>query len=263
MPRDSTAVTLFVVVCLASVLLVGTAGALSVSVTQEGPDISVEVTEGGDPVEDAKVSVSGVTTETPLDGEYSTDGNGMVFFDEEDVAELSGVIHIRITVEADGSYRSDLTTLTRSPEIESPPLGNRISVSLGKSVSKTRGTVEGRMDALRSNASQIHRTATHVDETLERLGNVRFEREVLGRELAAGDISASEFYIRRVEKTGEAVLLRSSLRETVEHLSEYEDSRLREEGVDTEELEALGDELRSGGNVDTNRRIVEEVEEAR
>jgi hypothetical protein len=263
MPRKSTAVVLFAVVCLASVPLVGAAGALSVSVTQEGPEVFVEVTEGGEPVEDAKVSVSGVTTETPLDGEYSTGEDGRVTFDDGDVAELSGVIHLRISVEADGSYRSELTTLTRSPEVESPPLGQRMSVSLGRSVSETRGKVEGRMDAIRTDASQIRRTAEHVDETLQRLGNVRFEREVLGRELAAGDITASEFYIRRVEKAGEAALLRSSLIETVEHLSAYGDERLREEGVDAEELEALREELTRGGGIDTNRRILEEVTEER
>lgn len=261
MPRKSTAVTLFVAVCLASVFLVGAAGALSVSVTQEGSEVFVEVTEGGEPVEDAKVSVSGVTTETPLDGEYSTDEDGRVSFDDDDVAGLSGVIHLRISVEADGSYKSDLTTLTRSPEVESPPLGQRISVSLGRSVSETRGTVEGRMDAIRTNASQIRRTATHVDGTLERLGNVRFEREVLGRNLAAGDITASEFYIRRVEKTGESALLRSSLRETVEHLSAYGDERLREEGIDTVELEVIRDELNRGSRIDTNRRILEDTTE--
>ena len=257
MPRNSTAAVLLVAVCLASVLLVGAAGALSISVTEEGSNVSLQVTEAGEPVENAQVTVSGVTGETPLDGEYMTNSDGKVSFEEEKVAELSGVVNLRITVEAGGSYKSALTTLTRSPEIDSPPMGQRMSVSLSKSISETRGKVEGRMDALRTNASQIRRTAKHVDETVVRLTNTRFERQVLGRRLAAGDITASEFYVRSVEMSGEVALLRSSLRETVRHLSEYDQERLREEGVNTRELEALRNELERENRVNTNRRLLE------
>lgn len=258
MQRTSVAVVVLVSVCLASVLLVGTAGALSVSVTDQGSTVSLQVTENGEPVEGAVVSVSGVSEETPLDGEYVTNGEGRVVFEEEDVSEISGVVNLRITVEADGSYRSALTTLTRSPEIDSPPMGQRMSVSLHESVSETRGTIEGRMDALRTNASQIHRTAEHVDETVVRLSNTRFERQVLGRRLAAGDITASEFYIRSVETAGEVALLRNSLRETVRHLSGYDEERLRQEGVNVEDLEALRNNLENGTRVDTNRRLLDE-----
>lgn len=257
MPRNSTAVALLVAVCLASVFLVGTAGALSIGVTEEGSNVSLQVTDGGEPVENAQVTVSGVTGETPLDGEYVTNSDGRVIFEEEKVAELSGVVNLRITVEAGGSYKSALTTLMRSPEIDSPPMGQRMSVSLSKSVSETRGKVEGRMDALRTNASQIRRTAEHVDETVVRLTNTQFERRVLGRRLAAGDITASEFYVRSVEMAGEVALLRSSLRETVRHLSEYDEGRLREEGVNTQELKALRNELKRGNRIDTDRRILE------
>ena len=257
MSKKSAAFTVFVVFSLASVVLVGTAGALSVSVTEEGSSISVEVTENGNPVKDGSVTVSGVTRETPLDGRYTTNEDGMIVFDEDAVSDISGVVHLRITVEAGSSYKSALATVTRSPELDSSPMGQRMSMSLHKSVSETRGTVESRMDARRSTVSDVRRTAEQVDEMLVRLSNVRFERQALGRNLATGDISVSEFYLRAVENSGEEAMLRRSIEETVSHLSEFDEETLEENGIDTEELSDLRREVKAGQEINANERLVD------
>ena len=257
MSRKSVAFAVFVAVCLASVALAGTAGALSVSVTEGESTISVEVTENGDPVQGADVTVSGVAEETPLDGEYTTDENGRVVFAGSSVSGLSGVVHLRINVESGPSYKSAIATLTRSPELDSSPMGQRMSMSLHESVSKTRGTVESRMDARRSTVSDVRRTAEQVDEMLVRLSNVRFERQALGRNLATGDISVSEFYLRAVENSGEEAMLRRSIEETVSHLSEFDEETLEENGIDTEELSDLRREVKAGQEINANERLVD------
>lgn len=256
MSKKSVAFTVFVILSLSLVTLVGTAAALSISVTEEGSSISVEVTEDGAPVEGADVMVSGVTGETPLDGEYTTDQNGRVVFDTESVSEVSGVVNLRITVESGSSYKSALATVTRSPQLDSSPMGQRMSMNLHESVSKTRGTVESRMDTRRSTESDIRQTAERVDEMLLRLSDVRFERQALGRNLATGDISVSEFYLRAVENSGEEVLLRNSIREKVRHLSSFEEEALRENRVDTEELNDLLQEIESNREINADERLV-------
>lgn len=252
MSRNPVAVAVFVAV-LASVLLVGTAGALSVSVTEEGSSISVDVTQDGEPVEDAKVTVSGVTGETPLDGDYATDEDGKVVFDEERVSELSGVVNLRITVDTGTSYKSALATVTRSPEIDSPPMGQRMSMNLQESVSGTRGTIESRLDT--ESRSEVHRTAESVEYLLMRLDDVQFEREALGRNLATGDITVTEFYLRAVENAGERMLIRSSLETQVMHLKEMDEDMLRDEGIDTDALDALVSEIEDDRGINTDRRL--------
>ncbi len=252
MTRNPVAVAVFVAV-LASVLLVGTAGALSVSVTEEGSSISVDVTQDGEPVEDAKVTVSGVTGETPLDGDYATDEDGKVVFDEERVSELSGVVNLRITVDTGTSYKSALATVTRSPEIDSPPMGQRMSMNLQESVSGTRGTIESRLDT--ESRSEVHRTAESVEYLLMRLDDVQFEREALGRNLATGDITVTEFYLRAVENAGERMLIRSSLETQVMHLKEMDEDMLRDEGIDTDALDALVSEIEDDRGINTDRRL--------
>jgi len=246
----------FVALCLASVALVGTAAALSISVTEGGSSISVEVTDDGAPVEDADVMVSGVTKETPLDGEYTTDENGRVVFDDESVSEVSGVVNLRITVESGSSYKSALATVTRSPELDSSPMGQRMSMNLHESVSKTRGTVESRMDTRMGTESDIRQTAERVDEMLVRLSDVRFERQALGRNLATDDISVSEFYLRAVENSGEEVLLKNSIREKVRYLSSFDEETLRENSVSTKELNDLLREIKSNREINADERLV-------
>ena len=256
MSRKSVAFAVFVAVCLASVALAGTAGALSVSVTEGESTISVEVTENGDPVQGADVTVSGVAEETPLDGEYTTDENGRVVFAGSSVSGLSGVVHLRINVESGPSYKSAIATLTRSPELDSSPMGQRMSMNLHKSVSKTRGTVEGRLDSRRM--TDIRRTAEDIDEMLVRLSDVRFEREALGRNLATGDISVSEFYLRAVENSGREALLRNSIREKVHYLNSFDEDTLRKNGVETDELGALVREVNGNLEIDADERLVPE-----
>jgi len=258
MSKKSVAVVVLAVFALTSVLLVGTAGALSVSVTQDSSSVSVEVTENGEPVEGASVSVSGVSEETPLDGEYVTDSNGRVVFGDDRIEQLSGIVNLRITVDHEGSFKSAITTLARSPEIGSPPMGQRMSMSLHKSVADTRGTIESRLYAEKTNPSEIRQTAEEIDGMLVRLDDVRFERQALGRNLATGDISVSEFYLRMVENAGEEARLISSLGVTVRHLSSYDDGRLRANGVDVEELEALLNEIESDQRIDANQRLTNE-----
>jgi hypothetical protein len=257
MSKKSVAFTVFVAFCLASVALVGTAGALSISVTEEGSSISVEVTDDDAPVENADVTISGVTEETPLDGEYTTDGEGMVVFDGEGVSELSGVVHLRITVDTGSSYKSALATVTRSPELDSSPMGQRMSMSLQESVSETRGVIESRMSVEMSTASEIRQTAEDVDEMLVSLSNVRFERQALGRNLATGDISVSEFYLRSVEYTGEEIMLKNSIEETVRYLDGFGNETLSQNGVNTDELNALIQEIEGNQDINADERLTD------
>ena len=255
MSKKSVAVVVLVVFILTSVLLVGTAGALSVSVTQDSSGVSVEVTDNNEPVEGASVTVSGVSDVTPLDGEYVTDNNGRVVFGDESIEQLSGIVNLRITVEHEDSFKSAITTLARSPEIGSPPMGQRMSMSLHKSVADTRGTIESRLNTEMTDSSETRRIAEQIDEMPVRLDDVRFERQALGRNLATGDITVSEFYLRIVENAGEEARLISSLGVTVRHLSSYDDETLRESGVDVQELDSLLEEIESERGIDATERL--------
>ncbi|MCX2818048.1 hypothetical protein EGH25_01595 [Haladaptatus sp. F3-133] len=253
--RAST--TVFVSLLIGIVLLTGTAGALSVTVAEGESDITVEVSQEGDGVGGANVTVSGVTGETPLDGEYVTNDDGRVVFDEDATSQLSGVIHLRVTVDHAGSYKSVLTTFTRGPEAGSTPIGHRISMSLQEPVAGTHGKIMGRLNAGDEGGSEVHATADRIDILLSNLSDAKFRREVLGRDLAAGEISASEFYLGAVKNARRSAMLRGALNENVDVLTDYDDERLRDEGIDVRELQALNESLNRGGAVDTDRRLLE------
>jgi hypothetical protein len=256
MQRVPTGVVVLGVVVFALVSAAGTAGALSVTVAEEGEEISIIVTDEGDPVREADVSISGVTRETVLDGEYETDWDGRVTFNRQQTQDLSGVVHLRITVESGGSYKSVLTTLTRSSEVGPSPMGHRMSMSLQDSVAGTRGKVEGRL-ATANSGEEVEATAGRVDSLLRDLGDAQFRREVLGRDLSAGEISPSEFYLEAVKNAGRSASIRNALKENVEYLISYEEERLLESGVDVQELNELHDEIQDG-RIDTDRRILGE-----
>jgi len=257
MTKKSAALAALVGLVLAVVLVAGTAGALSVSVAEGESEITVEVTEGGEPVEGADVTVSGVTGETPLDGEYVSDENGDVVFGEGLTSELSGVVHVRVTVETAGSYKSVLTTFARGPASGSTPVGHRMSMSLQEPVASTHGKVMGRLDTGASEGG-VRATADRVDALLANLSETGFRREVLGRDLAAGEISASEFYLGAVKNARRSATVRGALEENVGYLSGHDDDRLREAGVDVGELASLRRSLSEGGGVDTDRRLLDE-----
>lgn len=258
MTRIPSAVVVFIALLVAAVVLTGTASALSVSVAEGESDITVEVTEGGSPVPNANVTVSGVTGETPLDGEYLTDENGRVSFGGEKTSELSGIVHLRVTVESSGSYKSILTTFTRGPDADSSPMGHRMSMSFQESVASTHGKIVGRLDAAETEDSGVRATAKRVDTLLANLSETKFRREVLGRDLAAGEISASEFYLEAVKNARRSSTIRGALEENVGRLSRYSDERLREEGVDAGDVKSLRESLRQGRSVDTDTRLIEE-----
>lgn len=258
MSRLPVFVFVFGVVLLGAVSLAGTATALSVTVAEEEADITIQVTEGGMPVDGAEVSVSGVRGETPLDGEYTTTRDGEVRFREARTEDLEGVVHLRITVDTGSSFRSVLTSVTRSPEEGPSPMGHRMSMSIQESVASTHGMVEGRLDTSDADERDVRSQAEEVDRMLERLGDAEFEREVLGRDLAAGEVSSPEFYLSAVENVRETSSLRSSLSERVNYLSRYDEEVLNENGVRVNELDELRQEIRGSRSVDTDRRIVGE-----
>lgn len=258
MSKLPTAVFVFAIVVLGVVSLAGTATALSVTVAEEGSDITIQVTEDGMPVDGAEVRVSGVTRETPLDGEYTTTRDGEVRFREARTEDLEGVVHLRITVDTGSSFRSVLTSVTRSPEEGPSPMGHRMSMSIQESVASTHGMVESRLDTSDAGEDDVRAQAEEVDRILEGLGDAEFEREVLGRDLAAGEISSSEFYLSAVENARKSSSLRSGMSVRVDYLSRYDDETLRESGVRVDELDELRQEIEGSRSVDTNRRIVGE-----
>jgi len=257
MSRLPTFVFVFAVVVLGVVSLAGTATALSVTVAEEGADITIQVTEDGMPVDGAEVRVSGVTRETPLDGEYTTTRDGEVRFREARTKDLEGVVHLRITVDTGTSFRSVLTSVTRSPEEGPSPMGHRMSMSMQESVASTHGMVESRLDTSGAGEGEIRSQAEEVDRILGGLGDAEFEREVLGRDLAAGELSSSEFYLSAVENARKSSSLRSALSERMGYLSRYDDETLRENGVRVDELNELREEIEGSRSVDTDRRILE------
>ncbi|MFP4188833.1 MAG: hypothetical protein ACLFR5_05445 [Halobacteriales archaeon] len=248
---------IFVSLLLTAVLLTGTASALSVSVAEGESDITVEVTDEGDAISGANVTVSGVTGETPLDGEYVTDDEGRVVFDEEETSQLSGVIHLRVTVKHADSYKSVLTTFTRGPQAGSTPMGHRMSMSLQEPVASTHGKIMGRLNSAEE-GSEVRATAERVDVLLANLSDTEFRREVLGRDLAAGEISTSEFYLEAVKNARRSATTRGALKENVEVLSGYGEGYLRDEGVDVEDLDALRKSLSEGRATDSDIRLLNE-----
>lgn len=248
-----TVLVLFAILCL--LLLSGTASATSISVAQQGDEVFIEVSDNSEPVIGASVTITGVNEETPLDGEYVTDEDGLVIFDDDAVEKLEGVVHLRITVEKDGSIKSTLSTITRGSDVGSEPLGQRISMGLHKSAQSTRGKIEGRMNAVKTDDRNISRLGNEVDQTLVLLGDAYFEREIISRDLAAGEITPNEFYLRTVKNTGQIAFLRSSLAESVGYLNGYDEESLNVNGIDPVELERLRIELENDRVIDTDRRI--------
>ncbi|MDY7081500.1 MAG: hypothetical protein SXQ77_03620, partial [Halobacteria archaeon] len=179
--------------------------AISVSVTQQDTDIIIQVTQGNQPVEGATVEVTGISNSTPLDGNYTTNRNGVVVFDGNQTEGLQGVIHLRIDVRTQNRYKSVLTTITRSPDVrKSAPLGQRISMGLQNSVASTRGTVNGnifitRVESVATDENKVEILRDHAVQILDKLEEKRVERNALGRMLATGSISPSKFYVRMVE----------------------------------------------------------------
>ncbi|MDY6778957.1 MAG: hypothetical protein SV760_00085 [Halobacteria archaeon] len=242
----------------------GTASAaetISVGVEEQGKRIIVEVTRGTEPLSNANVTVQGVGNSTPLDGTYVTGSDGTVVFGEKKTSNLSGVIHLRIGVETNRSYKSVLTTITRTPDLsESAPLGQRISMSLQDTAAGTRGAVEGnifvtRVESIDSDENKIEVLAEHAENTLENLSRAKFERQVLGRRFATGKISLSEFYTQILENSGRVKSLRSDLRATLERLGRFSDQQLRQSDVDPDAVDSLLRTLRNRGNVDTDTSL--------
>lgn len=253
--KKAVLVLLTVVLCL--VLLVGTATATSISVGQQGDEVFIEVKDDGNPVTNASVTVSGVNKETPLDGGYVTDEDGLVIFGEGNVEELKGVVHLRITVRKGGSIKSALSTITRGSDVGSAPLGQRMAKGLHGSAESTRGKIEARMNTAKKEDTEINKLGEEIDQAIVSLGDAYFEREVISRDLAAGDINTTVFYLRTVKNTGDIAFLRSSLDESVSYLNRYSDPRLSENGIDPVELERLRIELERDRVIGTDRRITE------
>lgn len=236
------------------------AGELGISVAEEGESLVIEVSSDGEPAEGANVTVSGVDGETDLDGEYVTGPEGRVVFSENMTANLSGVVYLRITVDYEGSYRSALSSVTRSPDFDDAGLGHRLSKTLSESVAETQGEVEGRLkvrEALRpiGGTNRAHLLSTAVNERLIQLGEARFELSVVGNKYATGDISEDQYYVQTVHRSGEVEYLETYIPHATKALGDVDEDALEREEVDEEALAALLKEVESGEQIDGDRRI--------
>lgn len=231
-------------------LVVTTGGAaaaddLAVAVTEEESTITVDVTRGDEPVEGATVTVSGLADETPLDGEYRTDPQGKVTFRSDTMANVSGVVHLRLTVETERTTTSQLATITRSPDVRaSAPLGQRISMSLQDSVAKTRGVVEGTMfvtdiESVENDEGKIDVLRSHAERTIRRLDELRLQRDALGRRHATGGIDTPTFFTRAIELSSRRAMLRQDLATTLRRLDRFDDDELETKGVEVEAMRDL------------------------
>lgn len=250
-----------VLVCLLAAASAGVAaGELGVSVAEEGESVVIEVSSDGEPADGANVTVSGVDGETDLDGAYVTGPEGRVVFSENMTENLSGVVYLRITVDYEGSYRSALSSVTRSPDFDDAGLGRRLSKTLSESVAETQGEVEGRLkvrEAFRpiGATNRAHLLSTSVNERLIQLGEARFELRVVGNKYATGDISDEQYYIQTVHRSGQVMYLEAYVPYAAQALADVDEDALERDGVDEEELTALLEEVESGEQIDGDRRI--------
>lgn len=249
--RRRTLTATVLVLFLATTGVAAAAGDLSIGITQESSSVTIEVSRNGAPVSGANVTVASVGEESALDGDYVTNDEGDVVFDEATIANLSGVYHFRITVETEEVSKSRLATITRSPDVDrSAPLGQRISRSLQDSAARTRGTVEGtifvtRLEDVNDTDSKIDVLRSHAEQTIDRLVDLRLEHQSLGRRHATGQLNLTEFFTAAIENSGERAMLRNDLRTTLDHLERYDVERLQRNGVDVESMRRIQQRLRS------------------
>lgn len=241
-------------------LMSGVAAAQSIttSVTQQGQNVIIEVNRGDRPVAGATVTVTSLGNTTELDGEYVTGGNGQVVFGETEVQELSGVVHLRIDVETGNSYRSELVTITRSPNIEeSAPLGQRLSMSLERGVASTRGTIQGnvlvtRVESIGADENKIEVLRDHAVEVIRNISQRNVRQETLGRRLATGQISPLQFYVQTVDNLAYIEMLRSDLTITLQRLNKFDARLLHDNGVDPGAADSMQRSLQEGGEISTD-----------
>lgn len=243
-------------------LLSGTAAAqsqtITTSVTQQGQNVIIEVNRGDEPVGGATVTVTSLGNTTELDGEYVTGANGQVVFGETEVKELSGVVHLRIDVQAGNSYRSELVTITRSPNIqEAAPLGQRLSMSLEKGVASTRGTIQGnvlvtRVETIGTDENKIEVLRDHAVEVIRNISQRNVRQETLGRRLATGQISPLQFYVQTVDNLAYIEMLRSDLTITLQRLNKFDARLLHDNGVDPGAAHNMQRSLQEGGEISTD-----------
>lgn len=228
---------------------------LSVAITEETSTITIDVTRDGEPVEAATVTVSGIGNETPLDGEYRTDGRGRIIFGPDHTRNISGVVHLRLTVETETVTTSQLATITRSPDVRrSAPLGQRISMSLQDSVARTRGAVEGTMfvtdlESIDDEEGKIDVLRSHAERTLQRLDERELERQALGRRHATGDVDTATFFTQAIEISAKQSMLREDLATTLRRLDRFDDRALEKKGVRVDAMRDLRESLEREGTV--------------
>lgn len=231
---------------------------ITTSVTQQGQNVIIEVNRGERPVGGATVTVTSLGNTTELDGEYVTGANGQVVFGETEVEELSGVVHLRIDVRVGNSYRSELVTITRSPNIEdAAPLGQRLSMSLEKGVASTRGTIQGnvlvtRVESVGTDENKIEVLRDHAVEVIRNISQRNVRQETLGRRLATGQISPLEFYVQTVDNLAYIEMLRSDLRITLERMNRFDARKLFDNGVDPGAAHEMHRALEEGNEISTD-----------
>lgn len=241
-------------------LLTGVAAAQSIttSVTQQGGNVIIEVNQAGEPVEGAEVTVTSLGNETELDGDYVTGGNGQVVFGETTVKEISGVVHLRIDVQVGNSYRSELVTITRSPNLEdSAPLGQRLSMSLEKGVASTRGTIQGnvlvtRVESVDTDENKIEILRDHAVDVVRNISSRNVRQETLGRRLATGQISTLQFYVQTVDNMAHIEMLKSDLTLTLKRLNRFSARTLHDNGVDPTAVHNMHRDLQRGNEISTD-----------
>ncbi len=252
---------LLLALCLLSAAAVGVAaGDLSVSVAEEERDVVIEVSAGGEPAENANVSVSGVDEPTEIDGDYVADSSGRVTFDSEDLGNLTGVVFLRITVEHEGSLRSTLTSVTRGPGFDDAGFGQRLSKTLSVNAAETQGSVEGYLKAEEARrpigaTNRAELLSTTVNDRLMLLGEARFEHQVVGTKFATGELEPPEYYVTSIHRSNQIAYLESYLPTVTRELAEVDEEAREREGVDEESLAELLNEVENPEEIDGDRRI--------
>lgn len=234
---------------------------LSVGISERDSTITIEVTRDGEPLTDANVTVRSVGNETALDGDYTTDAAGEVVFGPEDTRDLSGVVHLRISVDGPRVSTAQLATITRNPDVEeSAPLGQRISMELQDSVGRTRGAVEGAifvtdLESVDGEVGKIDLLRSHAEQTIDRIEELQLEERALGRRHATGTMDSAAYYTQLVAAAGGRARLRADLGTSLDRLAQFDDSALTDAGVDVDSLRRLRERLASGREIQSRTSI--------
>ncbi len=224
---------------------------ISVKVIEEDPIIAIEVTMGSEALENATVRISGLQNETPLDGEYTTNNQGRVEF-EEKAEDLYGVVNLRIEVQTDSSIKSIISTIVRGPNIEEAPIGKQLWTTLRKGAKRTKGKIQGNLTVKNSSLRYLVRESQRI---LADIMDSNIEKEGLGRRYATGAITLNEYFYEASNIEVRKSRLRGKLLFILRDIRLYSDSELEKVGVNPTSVEIHYNDLSEGRQLETSRRI--------